>query len=54
MSNAGNAAVLDNWKGAYVLFARNWNSSQVVVALDNPNDPHRLTAGDFFAIRANG
>jgi hypothetical protein len=33
------------------LFARNWNASDVVIALDNPDDPHRLTAGDFFALR---
>lgn len=33
------------------LFARNWNTSDVVIALDNPCDPHRVTAGDFFAAR---
>jgi hypothetical protein len=34
------------------LFSRNWNNSDVVVALDNPDEPHRVTAGDFFAARA--
>jgi len=33
------------------LFARNWNASDVVIALDNPGDPHRVTVGDFFAAR---
>ncbi|MEC5291561.1 MULTISPECIES: hypothetical protein [unclassified Aurantimonas] len=34
------------------LFARNWNGSAVVIALDNPGDSHRLKASDFFALRA--
>lgn len=34
------------------LFARNWNASSVVTAFDNPNDPHRVSAGDYFRIRA--
>ena len=33
------------------LFSRNWNAGDVVTALDNPNDPHRVTAGDYFAAR---
>ncbi len=33
------------------LFARNWNASQIVTALDKPDDPHRVTAGDYFAAR---
>lgn len=33
------------------LFARNWNASVVVLALDNPDDPHRVTGADFFAAR---
>lgn len=34
------------------LFARNWNKEDVVVALDNPGDPHRLTFGDFLDLHA--
>jgi len=34
------------------MFARNWNASDLVIALDNPDDPHRLRVGDFFEIRA--
>ena len=33
------------------LFARHWDASRLVLALDNPDDPHRVTAGDFFATR---
>lgn len=29
------------------LFARNWNKDDVVIALDSPGDPHRLTFGYF-------
>jgi hypothetical protein len=34
------------------LFARNWNRSDVVIALDNPGEPHRLTFGDFLELNA--
>jgi hypothetical protein len=34
------------------LFARNWNDEDVVAVLDNPGDPHRITASDFFRARA--
>jgi hypothetical protein len=34
------------------MFARGWDASNVALALDNPGDHHRLTAGDFFAARA--
>jgi hypothetical protein len=34
------------------LFARNWNKDDVVIALDNPGDPHRLTFGDFLELHA--
>ncbi len=34
------------------LFARNWNKDDVVIALDNPRDPHRLTFGDFLELHA--
>ena len=33
------------------LFARNWNTDQIVTVLDNPDDPHRVTAGDYFRAR---
>lgn len=33
------------------LFARNWNASDVVTALDAPDAPCRVTAGDFFCAR---
>lgn len=33
------------------LSRRRWNPDQVVVALDNPDEPHRLLASDFFALR---
>lgn len=33
------------------LFARNWNAGDVVLALDNPDDPHRVYAGDYFLAR---
>ncbi len=34
------------------LFWRNWNASDLVLALDNPGQENRLTAGDIFAVRA--
>ncbi|MBN8950875.1 hypothetical protein [Rhizobium sp. 60-20] len=34
------------------LFSRNWNASDLVLALDNPGQENRLTAGDIFAVRA--
>lgn len=34
------------------MFARGWDVSRVAIALDNPNDPHRVTASDFFTARA--
>jgi hypothetical protein len=34
------------------MFARGWDASNVALALDNPNDAHRVTAGDFFRARA--
>lgn len=34
------------------LFARNWNKDDVVIALDNPGDPRRLTFGDFLDLHA--
>lgn len=33
------------------MLSRGWDASNVALALDNPNEPHRVTAGDFFAIR---
>jgi hypothetical protein len=33
------------------MFARNWNAKQIVVALDTPEDSHRVTACDFFRAR---
>lgn len=33
------------------MFARGWDASNVALALDNPNDAHRVTAGDFFRAR---
>ncbi|ENN89109.1 hypothetical protein RHSP_01145 [Rhizobium freirei PRF 81] len=39
-------------KMAGELFARNWNASDLVLALDNPEQENRLTAGDLFAVRA--
>ncbi|MEN3145742.1 hypothetical protein ABCW43_00345 [Neorhizobium sp. IRAMC:178] len=33
------------------MFARNWNAKAIVVALDTPEDSHRLLAGDFFRAR---
>jgi len=33
------------------LFARNKNEGDVLIAFDNPDDPHRITAGDFFNAR---
>jgi len=33
------------------MFARGWDESNVAIALDNPDDPHRVTAGDFFCAR---
>lgn len=32
------------------LFARNWNASDVVLALDNPGEPHRLIFNDFLEL----
>ena len=34
------------------LFSRNWNASDLVLALDNQEQENRLTAGDLFAVRA--
>lgn len=34
------------------MFARNWNASQIVTALDNLNDTNRVTAGDYFNLRS--
>jgi len=33
------------------MFARNWNAEDLAVALDNPGEPHRVSAGDFFRAR---
>lgn len=33
------------------MFARNWHAKAIVVALDTPEDSHRLLAGDFFHAR---
>jgi hypothetical protein len=33
------------------MFSRGWDASNVAIALDNPDDPHRVTADDFFATR---
>lgn len=33
------------------MFARNWNAGEAAIALDNPDGSHRVTAGDFFAVR---
>lgn len=46
-------ALLEPFSGmAGELFARNWNRGDIVVALDNPGDLHRIYAADFFALRA--
>lgn len=34
------------------MLKRGWTVGQLVIALDNPDDPHRVMAGDFFAARA--
>jgi hypothetical protein len=34
------------------MFSRGWDKTNVAIALDNPDDPHRVTASDFFAARA--
>jgi hypothetical protein len=34
------------------LFARNWNRDQIVIALDNPDKPNRLTFSDFLELHA--
>lgn len=34
------------------MFARNWNRDSVAIALDNPDEPHRLTFGDFLDLHA--
>ena len=34
------------------MFARNWNQSDPVIALDSPGGAHRLLFGDFLAARA--
>lgn len=33
------------------LFARNKNEDEILIALDNPDDPHRITVADFFEAR---
>lgn len=33
------------------MFARNWNIDRLVIALDNPGDPHRLFFKEFHAAR---
>lgn len=36
---------------AVEMFARGWDASNVALALDTPNDPHRVAAEDFFCAR---